>query len=376
MMKRHTKPRPPNEPGGVIERPAPIHLSNVALIDPKDKPPTRVRIEVVDGVRTRVSARSGEDRRRDDGGRDGTLDISAAETARPSPCPRPRPRSPTPEPPSSRRRRRPRARLKHVYEDEIRPALQEEFGYGSSMEHPRLLKITLNMGVGEAKLNSQGARRGRRAARRHRRAEARRSPAPASRSPSSSCARAWPSAARSPSAGQPDVGVPRPAHIVALPRIRDFRGINPDSFDGRGNFNLGLREQTIFPEIDYDRIDPLRGLNVTITTSARDRRGGPGAPAPSGHAVPRRGLHRRGAGRPPDGARCGKYGTRPTAGSVVRSSSGEDHPSGEGLTADQVQDPDLPPVPQVRARRARTTASSACAASACATRPTPGSSPA
>jgi large subunit ribosomal protein L5 len=56
---------------------------------------------------------------------------------------------------------------------------------------------------------------------------------------------------------------------VALPRIRDFRGVNPDSFDGRGNFNLGLREQTIFPEIDYDRIDKVRGLNVTITTSAR-----------------------------------------------------------------------------------------------------------
>ncbi len=55
---------------------------------------------------------------------------------------------------------------------------------------------------------------------------------------------------------------------VALPRIRDFRGINPDGFDGRGNFNLGLREQTIFPEIDYDRVDAVRGLNVTITTTA------------------------------------------------------------------------------------------------------------
>ena len=60
MMKRHTKPRPPNQPGGVIERPAPIHLSNVALIDPADKRPTRVRIEVVDGARTRVAARSGQ----------------------------------------------------------------------------------------------------------------------------------------------------------------------------------------------------------------------------------------------------------------------------------------------------------------------------
>ena len=55
---------------------------------------------------------------------------------------------------------------------------------------------------------------------------------------------------------------------VALPRIRDFRGVNPDSFDGRGNYNLGLREQTIFPEIDYDNIDQVRGLNVTVTTTA------------------------------------------------------------------------------------------------------------
>jgi large subunit ribosomal protein L5 len=57
-------------------------------------------------------------------------------------------------------------------------------------------------------------------------------------------------------------------NTVALPRIRDFRGINPDGFDGRGNYNLGLREQTIFPEIDYDKVDKVRGLNVTITTSA------------------------------------------------------------------------------------------------------------
>ena len=65
------------------------------------------------------------------------------------------------------------------------------------------------------------------------------------------------------------MGVPRPPHVGRAPPIRDFRGINPDGFDGRGNYNLGLREQTIFPEIDYDRIDQSRGLNVTITTTAR-----------------------------------------------------------------------------------------------------------
>ena len=86
---------------------------------------------------------------------------------------------------------------------------------------------------------------------------------------------------------------------VALPRIRDFRGINPDGFDGRGNYNLGLREQTIFPEIDYDRVDAVRGLNVTITTTAGTDEEGRALLRHLGHAVPRRGLHGRGAGRPP-----------------------------------------------------------------------------
>ena len=74
---------------------------------------------------------------------------------------------------------------------------------------------------------------------------------------------------------------------IAIPRIRDFRGLNPRSFDGRGNYSLGIREQIIFPEVDYDSIDQVRGLDVTITTTARDRRGGLRAAAAARHAVPR-----------------------------------------------------------------------------------------
>ena len=89
---------------------------------------------------------------------------------------------------------------------------------------------------------------------------------------------------------------------IAIPRIRDFRGLNPRSFDGRGNYSLGVREQIIFPEIDYDAIDQVRGLDVTITTTRQDRRGGLRAAARARHAVlaarARRARGRRGRARP------------------------------------------------------------------------------
>ena len=160
-----------------------------------------------------------------------------------------------------------RARLKATYEQEIRPRLQEEFGYASSMQHPRLEKITLNMGVGEAKTNSKALDEALEqlaiiSGQRPRITKARKSIAQFKLREGMAIGckvtlrgnRMWEFLDRLTS--------------VALPRIRDFRGINPDSFDGRGNFNLGLREQTIFPEIDYDRVDAVRGLNVTITTTA------------------------------------------------------------------------------------------------------------
>jgi large subunit ribosomal protein L5 len=161
----------------------------------------------------------------------------------------------------------PPPRLKLRYEEEIRPQLQQEFGYRSPMQHPRLEKITLSMGVGEAKQNSKALDEAVEqlaviAGQRPAITRARKSIAQFKlrEGMAIGCkvtlrgARMWEFLDRLTS--------------VALPRIRDFRGINPDSFDGRGNFNLGLREQTIFPEIDYDRVDTVRGLNVTITTSA------------------------------------------------------------------------------------------------------------
>jgi large subunit ribosomal protein L5 len=174
----------------------------------------------------------------------------------------------------------PPARLKAMFEDEVRPKLQEEFGYSSSMQHPRIEKITLNMGVGDAKVNSKFLdeaveQLGQIAGQKPAITRARNSIAqfklregmPIGAKVTLRGARMWEFLDR--------------LTAVALPRIRDFRGLNPDGFDGRGNYNLGLREQTIFPEIDYDKIDRVRGLNVTITTSA--------ARSP-GHAVPGGGL--------------------------------------------------------------------------------------
>jgi large subunit ribosomal protein L5 len=160
-----------------------------------------------------------------------------------------------------------RARLKSTYEEEIRPKLQEEFGYRSSMQHPRLEKITLSMGVGEAKQNSKALDEALEqmaiiAGQRPAITRARKSIAQFKLREGMAIGckvtlrgnRMWEFLDR--------------LQSVALPRIRDFRGINPDGFDGRGNYNLGLREQTIFPEIDYDNVDAVRGLNVTITTTA------------------------------------------------------------------------------------------------------------
>ena len=161
----------------------------------------------------------------------------------------------------------PPPRMREIYEREIRPKLQDEFGYSSPMQHPSITKITLNMGVGEAKQNSKSLDEAVEqlaviAGQRPIITKARKSIAQFKlrEGMAIGCkvtlrgARMWEFYDRLTS--------------VALPRIRDFRGVNPDSFDGRGNYALGIREQTIFPEIDYDAIDKIRGLDVIITTSA------------------------------------------------------------------------------------------------------------
>jgi large subunit ribosomal protein L5 len=159
-------------------------------------------------------------------------------------------------------------RLKERYEQEIRAKLQQRFGYSSVMQVPRVEKITLNMGVGEAKQDSNML--------------------DAAREQLATIAGQQPNvrlARKSIAAFKLREGMPvgvsvtlRRARMyefldrlmsVAIPRIRDFRGLNPRSFDGRGNYSIGVREQIIFPEIDYDAIDQVRGLDVTITTSAQ-----------------------------------------------------------------------------------------------------------
>jgi large subunit ribosomal protein L5 len=159
-------------------------------------------------------------------------------------------------------------RLKERYEDEVRARLQERFGYASMMEVPRLTKITLNMGVGEAKQDSNmleaaseqlativGQAPSVRRARKSIAAFKLREGMPVGVSVTLRKARMWEFLDRLTS--------------ISIPRIRDFRGLNPRSFDGRGNYSMGVREQIIFPEIDYDAIDQVRGLDVTITTTAK-----------------------------------------------------------------------------------------------------------
>jgi large subunit ribosomal protein L5 len=158
-------------------------------------------------------------------------------------------------------------RLKERYEQEIRETLRQRFGYSTPMDVPRIEKITLNMGVGDAKQDSNtleaasdqlatitGQRPNVRRARKSIAAFKLREGMPVGVSVTLRRARMWEFLDRLMS--------------IAIPRIRDFRGLSPRSFDGRGNYSMGVREQIIFPEIDYDSIDQVRGLDVTITTTA------------------------------------------------------------------------------------------------------------
>jgi large subunit ribosomal protein L5 len=160
------------------------------------------------------------------------------------------------------------ARLKDRYNDEIRAALVEKFGYTTPMQAPKLVKVTLNMGVGEAKQDSKmleaakqqladiaGQQPNIRRARKSVAAFKLREGMPVGLTVTLRDERAYEFLDRLTS--------------VAIPRIRDFRGLSPRSFDGRGNYSMGVREQIIFPEIDYDAIDQVRGLDVTITTTAQ-----------------------------------------------------------------------------------------------------------
>jgi large subunit ribosomal protein L5 len=158
-------------------------------------------------------------------------------------------------------------RLKDRYDNEIRPRLKDELGVKSIMQVPRIEKITLNMGVGEAKndakqLDSAVEELTTIAGQRAQVRRARKSVA------QFKIREGMPIGAKVTLRGARMYEFLDRLITIALPRIRDFRGLNPNSFDGRGNYSLGVREQIIFPEINYDDIQQVRGLDVTITTTA------------------------------------------------------------------------------------------------------------
>jgi large subunit ribosomal protein L5 len=159
-------------------------------------------------------------------------------------------------------------RLKTRYLEEIRPALIERFGYSSVMQAPKLQKITLNMGVGDAKQDSKVLK-----------AAQEQLATIAGQQPNVRRARKSIAAFKLREGMPVGVAVTLRAErgyefldrltSIAIPRIRDFRGLNPRSFDGHGNYTMGVREQIIFPEIDYDSIDQVRGIDITIATTAK-----------------------------------------------------------------------------------------------------------
>ena len=161
------------------------------------------------------------------------------------------------------------SRLKQLYYNEIRPKLKEELKFSNIMAVPRIIKITLNMGVGEAVLDKKQL------------------DSALADMEAISGQRPIATKARKSIAGfkiRDEMAIGCKVTLrkermyeflerlidIAIPRQRDFRGVNPRSFDGRGNFAMGLEEQIVFPEIDYDKIDKIRGLNITIVTSARN----------------------------------------------------------------------------------------------------------
>ena len=165
------------------------------------------------------------------------------------------------------------AKLHDLYKDTVVAELQKQFGYKSVMQVPRIEKITLNMGVGEAISDKKVLE--------HATNDL---TAISGQKPVTTLAR------KSVAGFKIREGYPIGAKVtlrgdrmweflerlisISIPRIRDFRGLNPKSFDGRGNYSMGVREQIIFPEIEYDRIDKIRGMDITITTSAKDNEEG------------------------------------------------------------------------------------------------------
>ena len=160
------------------------------------------------------------------------------------------------------------ARLQTVYREQVVPKLIEEFEYKNVMQVPRVQKITLNMGVGESVADKKQIEHA-----------VRDMTAIAGQKPVVTKARksiagfkirdGWPIGCKVTLRGEHMWEFLDRLVAIAIPRIRDFRGLNGKSFDGRGNYSMGVREQIMFPEIDYDKVDSMRGMDITITTSAK-----------------------------------------------------------------------------------------------------------
>ena len=159
------------------------------------------------------------------------------------------------------------ARLQEFYRDTVAPRLKEQFGYQSVMQIPRLVKITLNMGVGEALadrkiLENAAADLGRISGQKVIVTKARKSVA------AFKVREGWPIGCKVTLRRERMYEFLDRLISISIPRTRDFRGFSPKAFDGRGNYSLGVKEQIIFAEIDFDKIDAIRGLDIAITTSA------------------------------------------------------------------------------------------------------------
>ena len=253
MIKRHSRPKPIKNPsrmggaqftpGGVIEKAGadPDLERDARLPDVQPADPDRLRDEAPQGRGRHQGARLQARRLRPG---DRQVMATATKTAQ-------------------------RPRLKERYDDELRAQLKDELGFSSLMRVPRLSKITLNMGVGDAKVEAKaldsaieelttiaGQRAQVRLARKSIASFKLREGMPIGARVTLRGDRMWEFLDRLVS--------------IALPRIRDFRGLAPESFDGRGNYSIGIREQIIFPEINYDDIQTVRGLDVAITTTAQN----------------------------------------------------------------------------------------------------------
>jgi len=160
------------------------------------------------------------------------------------------------------------SRLQELYKEEVMPKLQEQFGYRNVLETPRITKIVLNMGVGEAASDKKAME-----------AAVADMAAISGQKPDVRMARksvasfkirdGWPVGCRVTLRGQRMYEFLDRLITIALPRVRDFRGVNGKSFDGRGNYALGLKEQIVFPEIEYDKVDEIRGMDIVICTTAK-----------------------------------------------------------------------------------------------------------